>query len=332
MNDSYSPDRTEDSDLVLLSRFREDVASLTAEDYAAARRHVMDSTDHPALGGLHKHRRVITPLRLSVAAGVVALALLAPGLVGRLGPDVEPSASAAELLNSAADNTIHSADATMQPGQWLHVNFEDEGLDGEQSYGQNTETWVPYDRTGDWYYYRPTFDSLTPYIVAERGAFYGKSWLGPNTNAKDPYAFLTDLPRETRALRTYVYESSTGGNSPDDAALDFIDELLRSGVVPADLRASLYRVVATIPGVEVSGEVTAPEGGTGVAFSRYQPDDGTGYTRQLIVDPETGLFLGTKLITDNSGLTYSSYFDYEVVDEVPTHVRYAAQRTNWKSD
>ena len=134
---------------------------------------------------------------------------------------------------------------------------------------------------------RTTFSeqNIQPYpelLRARNGAFYGSSgwWIATD---------LSKLPRDPYRLLNSIYKQTVGqGQSVDGEALVFIADLLRTGVVPADLRAALYKAAAMIPGVTVTEGQANLDGRTGVAIGRLE--EGPAKTRQeLIIDPGTGL-------------------------------------------
>ena len=65
---------------------------------------------------------------------------------------------------------------------------------------------------------------------------------------------------------------------------------LRSGLVPADLRATLYAALTTLPAVEVDGHATDCEANPRLALVH---DDGPTRT-ELIIDPVDGAFAGER--------------------------------------
>jgi hypothetical protein len=58
------------------------------------------------------------------------------------------------------------------------------------------------------------------------------------------------LPRDPKALLDLIYSRTKGaGISPEVEALVTIADTLRTGIIPADLRASLYKAAALVPGI-----------------------------------------------------------------------------------
>ena len=67
-------------------------------------------------------------------------------------------------------------------------------------------------------------------------------------------------------------------------------DAVRSGLVPADLRAALYAALTALPAVEVNGHATDCEGNPRLALVH---DDGPTRT-ELIIDPVNGTFAGER--------------------------------------
>ncbi|NHB84626.1 hypothetical protein G7085_08450 [Tessaracoccus sp. HDW20] len=75
------------------------------------------------------------------------------------------------------------------------------------------------------------------------------SWQHPSP------AFLASLPRDVTQLRERLYEDSRGhGQDAHSEVFVYVADVLRSGLVPADLRSSLFGVLKSLPGIEVSEE------------------------------------------------------------------------------
>ncbi|MFT7836320.1 hypothetical protein Q5530_09220 [Saccharothrix sp. BKS2] len=67
-------------------------------------------------------------------------------------------------------------------------------------------------------------------------------------------------------------------------------EILRTGLVPADLRAQWYRAPALLDGVTAFEQGVTLDGRTGVAIGVESPLE----RRELIIDPATGDFIGER--------------------------------------
>lgn len=319
-----------DDDVEVLSAWRGTVASPSPEALTSVREQVLAAQDSLAVDAPQLKRRMLTPRRLAFAAVVAAVALLVPAAAGQLWPTSSAQAEAATLLESAADRAISSTDATLAPGQWLQVHtvgkfqYAIPKADGSMSAGwqapQVSTFWVPKDRSGDWYLHRTDYGSKTPNVVAEKGTFYGTAgpyWQEPSTR------WLDELTRDPGELRAKLMHDVT---NDDKEAFVYIADLLRSGIVPADLRASLFRVLATIDGVSIGDRRVTLDGQTGVAFAHNTDGE---FSQQVIIDPETGRFIGERYLDPAGEVTGSASTDYDVVDEVPASVRDTAQRTPW---
>jgi hypothetical protein len=304
--------RSRDRSLMAMQQFVHEAAP-KAND-AAAMADVADSAA-PSVLSARRARRMRIGLT-SVAAAAVVAALITGDVVGLAGWRGGATAQAAEVLNNAAQITIKTADPTVNPGQYLKIqstnvwsttSVEADGSSYEWLDTEKSEMYIPADRGAEWVWQRsgrvPTtfFDAKTKDFVASQniqphpellraasGAFYGSPG-GP---------FATDMstrPRDPYRLLNSIYKQTLGhGPSVDGEALVFIADLLRTGIVPADLRAALYKAAAMIPGVTITEGQANLNGRTGVAIGR---SEGSVTGRQeIIIDPETGQLIGERAI------------------------------------
>ncbi|MBT2598110.1 CU044_5270 family protein [Arthrobacter sp. ISL-72] len=251
----------------------------------------------------------------SLAAAAVLAALVAGDIVGLAGWRGSATADAAEVLNTAAETAITSADPVVNPGQYLRVkstnvwSTETWTEDGSKYQWLDTEKmdmYIPTDRTAEWVWLRSgrvptTFfdDKARNYVLeqgiqahsetlrAPKGEFYGQ-----------PGGILTTdmsvFPRDPYRLLNHIYIRTLGaGQSVDGEALVFIADLLRTGLVPADLRAALYKAAAMIPGVTITEGQANLDGRTGVAIGRTE---GTLSRQEIIIDPKTGQLIGERQV------------------------------------
>jgi hypothetical protein len=116
-------------------------------------------------------------------------------------------------------------------------------------------------------------------------------------------AWLATLPRDPAALLARIYHDTAGaGPDRDTEAFVTIGDVLRSGLVPADLRAALYRAAAWIPGVRLVDRTANLDGRPGVAVGRGNPG---GARDEIIFDREAGQFIGERSVS-NTGAVVSS--------------------------
>ncbi|MBT2550536.1 CU044_5270 family protein [Arthrobacter sp. ISL-65] len=255
-----------------------------------------------------------------LVGGIVAADVVLPGQSGA-------TAEAAEVLNNAAAATIQTSDPVVGPGQYLKIETTavysagSVAADGTQtSWLDKTggQVYVPADRKREWVWNREERVPLEssskaakaaaaeirkadqgrpkgqPSIVgilrAPGGAFYGNK---PTAIIGTPLTEAGSLPRDPRALLNIIQERTKGaGPSPEMEALITIADALRTGVIPADLRAALYKAAALIPGVTVVDKQATLNGKTGTAIGIQSPDGGA--RQEIIIDPVTGLMIGER--------------------------------------
>lgn len=298
-----------------------------------------------------KRRRAVHVRRtlvMTLAAAAVVVGLVMTDTIGVAGLRPGASAEAAELLDNAAVDTIRTADPVVRPGQYLaittdHVNLNSD-ISGDTQLrwldrGTDT-TYIPYDRHDEWSlvrspeepvdYFSPAAKTRALLQYASTRALYdGKNELirGRDGNFYGTPADEADfaaLPRDARVLLNRIYRTTLGqGQSPDGEALEWIAGQLRTGIVPADLRAAMYRAAALIPGVTVTEKETVLDGRTGVAIGRVEP--ATGARVEIVIEPQTGLMIGERRVATRTGygipagkVTESSAVTVKVVGTAPT--------------
>lgn len=288
----------------------------------------------------------------TAVAGSIIAALVMTNVLGLAGWRGGADAAAAAVLHEASVAAIASSDPVVGPGQYLRVDTAAVygasvfGADGQSaSYLTITEEqlYIPADRDDEWVWIRPlsrpyeTFgpeseeaaESSWQAVTAERGADAierlrapgGDFYSYPNSHASEQ---LDGLPRDPHRLLNHIYRSTIGqGPSPDGEALVWIADILRSGAVPADLRAAMYGAAAMIPGVTVTEGQANLNGRTGVAIGRLE--DANGIRQDLIIDPATGSLIGERQVLtrdDGSGFPVGTAIAWTavtttVVDSAP---------------
>ncbi|MET3368073.1 CU044_5270 family protein [Arthrobacter sp. M2012083] len=348
-------------DLELLREMRSDVGSAPAAALARGREKVMAKVQ-ASVASAPQRKATVSPIRFrrralfaSAAAallvgGIVLVDVIRPG-----GPGA--TAEAAEVLNNAAAATIQTSDPVVGPGQYLKIATKTvsgtggQAADLSQVRWQETSTsqmYVPADKSDVWVWNREPgmiLDSmneeakaLPDEIVKAQGAesdgqpefvgilrspggvFYGKE---PTVIVGTPLKEAASLPRDPRALLDLIYERTKGtGKSPDSEAFTAIADGLQTGVVPADLRAALYKAAALIQGVTVTDRHAMIDGRTGIAIGIASSGGVTG--ANIVIDPASGLVIGeqTVLFKDYPGypagtLTTWTSLRTSVVDVAP---------------
>ena len=285
-------------------------------------------------GGTRRRRTVTRRFVLAAAAaavlvgGIVVADVVAPA--GRPGATAE----AADVLNKAAAATIKTSDPVVKPGQYLKVDTKavygagaqmPDGSDGNWFYSTEDQLYVPADKSADWVWKRgpqvpmgfpdeetkafalklyeqrkaeqPPAGKFNPtaggLLRLKGGVFEGhERAVLIGTSLKDS----ASLPRDPQKLLDLIYERTKGaGKTPDIEAFVTIADGLRTGVVPADLRAAMYKAAALIPGVVMADKQATVDGRTGTAIGMPSPDGGG--RQDIIIDPSSGLVIGERNIT-----------------------------------
>ncbi|WP_433266018.1 CU044_5270 family protein [Actinosynnema sp. CS-041913] len=254
-----------------------------------------------------------------------------PGATTSVVPDVT-LLSAREMLNNAADaiKTVDPQLAPGQyryiaEHAWysrgvqhgVSVDAPDQTIKG-YTYLKETarEVWIPQDQTQDWLEKRswlpgvrwlggsiPQSEADEPRAMdtdtGERrgkcGDFFPKSQprkvCGDPTDWDSP-EFYTALPRDPEAIVEYLREATAHRGSAPATMFHWGVEILRAGLMPADLRASWYRALALLDGVTVYDAAVTLDGRTGTAIGIEDVHE----RRDLIVDPATGEFIGERTV------------------------------------
>ena len=265
--------------------------------------------------------------RILLAAAAATVGALA---VGQTSVTAQ-SAHAAGVLRSVADHSMTFVDLAPKPGQYLqvrtHANWGVSGVDqaGTMTHSMNVQTidvYVPGTPDEDWVLRRDWGDAHPvpmeiEVIRAKNGYFYG----GPWTLMTDEE--LDALPRDGQALYDHFNSQYQGGSaSRDENNFVRITDILRIGLIPADLRTGLYKALALIPGVNVSEQANF-DGKVGIAIGRTEPLR-AGQRAEMIIDPDTGLVIGERAIMTYAAFGFGSNevvghtaIDYRIVDKAP---------------
>lgn len=243
--------------------------------------------------------------KLAVAAAVAAAVVVAPTLT--LNGAAPVSQAAAAALNAAA--ILVQDDPQWTPGQfWKITTLEHQGKLGSSEHIK----YVPVDGIGLSYYSSGAVGNPSDFW---RGEDMSKSdegwWQMPSS------AFLASLPRDTAALRDRLYTDVVGhGTTLDGEAYVYVTDLFRSGVVPSDLQVALLRVLATVPGVEITSDSVTLDGRAGLGIGCVEPKgDGESVT-EIVLDTKTGQIIGERHLW-NGAVRYTTSSTRELVDAVP---------------
>jgi hypothetical protein len=308
------------NEIAELTRFRE-----AMPDDPAARMRARNRLVSRTLGSRPAPRTPRIRRRLVIAAAAAAV-VAAGGVVAvdslLIGDrPVGASAEAATLLRQAADAAIGSTDPAVGPDEYLRVTTMAvyASLTQDESFNEvgwleisTDELFMPGDPAAEWVLrrsprvpYRPEDAALAAehgvaggmegFTQRGAGAIGTGDWQSPTPE------FLAGLPRDPAELLDLIHrDAGDAGPSRDGEALVYVADVLRSGIVPGDLRAALFQAAALIPGVELVDDQANLNGRTGVAVGRYE--SANGQRQEIIFDPETGLVIGEREILVDHGI------------------------------
>ncbi len=319
--------------LETVQRFRADVPEPRPADVHEARRHfriaLAEATTRPAprRSTSWSSWKIRVPVMAGAAATLAAaLAIGAVGLPGT-GPTVNPAAAA--TLTATADAVADQPSTpVLEEGQFWYQRsvswrpaFDagpDAGPDAVQPEWRGTdERWTGLDGTlrilqGE--------EGSAEFDIDE--TFTGEP-LTLGTDVGGTMEEVAALPRETQELYDLV-EQTTRGMDGNDRPVNvqmfvLVRDLLREPLLPTDLRESLYRVAAQIPGVQVTEGVVDQLDRTGTAIWMVEGD--TELREEFIIDPATGAPLAERsLDADGSVVFETAIVEWGVVDSVDTRL------------
>jgi hypothetical protein len=290
-----------------------------------------------------RRRWIRVALAAGAAAVLVTIGLLVPSFVTKQNKPVN-SAGAISALNEAAVAALGATDEPVAPGQFRYIethswNTVFSGYDVYQDENLS-EVWVPAipdDPAQDWMLDRrptgnrvwidgseeqaredgtftdPVTGGITLRTTAPCGNFYGPGPCPREGSWQDPTpSFLAALPRDPAALFARLQADAPDNGRGNAELLVYAADALRTGMVPADLRAALYQTLARLDGVELVDQATNLDGRGGTAIGI---DDGQ-FRQDIIIDPSTGLFIGERevLTGDYDGAPDGTTFSYTAVD------------------
>jgi hypothetical protein len=190
--------------------------------------------------------------------------------------------------------------------------------------------WVPADRDAEWQWTRTRTgevrwisgdpatlppelgdlaEPMTEVLRAPGGRFYGEAipegWGNPTP------AFVAGLPRDPARLYDRLAVDAAGEPAPRWTTLDNAATALHTGLLPADLRAALCKALALVPGIRVVDGTADLDGRGGVGFG---VTDDYGFVHEIIVDPQTGRFIGERSTSPTGTELASTAVTVDVVD------------------
>ena len=261
---------------------------------------------------------------IAVAASVAALvaggAVLQTTTIG----GNRPATAVATELDAAADR-VTTTDPPLRAGQFRLIRVSsweggstttEDGKDLAWNEEHVYQTWVPANWADPWLQ-RLEYTGRRSWMVGTeaearklgvtfipRGVDVKRARCGGFTvaastacsrpgNWGDPTpAWMAELPRDPWLLYQRLRADSTRNSWGDAQLFVTASDALRTGLLPADLRAALYRAMAFIPGIEIADRAANLEGRVGIAYGVA-----TGVVRKdVVIDPRTGEFIGERAV------------------------------------
>lgn len=239
---------------------------------------------------------------LAIAALVAAL----PGIEGKNGRFGAGTASAAVVLQRAAQALDRQLWEPLQAGQYDYIRTAHGNGQSGPSSAQSTETdeaWIAADGSGRLVQHTSSGVVVIPFGSPERVRLTPQAWMmrepwtWPAGGTGIDYQQLIDLPTDTSALQRWIEaRATTAGPSTDAEAFTIVGDLLRDSPAPPQLRAALFRVVARLPGVVLVGPTSDQIGRAGVAVGYVNGNE----RDDLIFDPASGSLLGERTVSVGS--------------------------------
>lgn len=310
---------------------------------ADVRRRLLDAAMTEAIDAVPARRpRGRVRMLLAACAALVVTGLGYQSITASVG-----AAQAADVLGQAA---IHASDPPAKPSQYWEITrtgttwYSDEDHRGFLVRTTHIEYVAVDGRRPSWFVreqaqtIRQLFGPTPPAPMTWAA---GDSWTSnlspeqkPSWWSEPSPSWFASLPRDVDELRALLYADTEGhGNNHDDEAFIYVADVLRSGVVPADLRSALYNVLKTIPGTTVTErQVTMEDGRSGVAIGR---NDIFGSHNELVIDPKTGEVIGERSFMRlvpfvGEQLALSTGVERRLVNAIPLDVQRTAHRQTCK--
>ncbi|GLW09440.1 hypothetical protein Misp01_45690 [Microtetraspora sp. NBRC 13810] len=224
--------------------------------------------------------------RLAVAAAL-AVTVGTGVVVARDQPRTTPVASVSELGERAARAAYDDRGQVPSAGQWLYIRELQAPQSADGGYGVDVSR-------------RVVWEQWTSVDGKQVAALYPDGRLlvqgnHPGLGAADlgrapvtPESVLAMIRQKLEGME-WVVDGPQTPPSAEEQLFQAVYQLMGTQALPPEVRAALFRGLATIPGVRVATEVADADGRRGVAFSYT----GESARYDLILDPVDYRFLGT---------------------------------------
>jgi hypothetical protein len=242
-------------------------------------------------------RQTRTRPRWTIAACVGGLVAVGAAVVlARGGSNAVPPADAAAFLTQAADRALAEPVRPLRPGQFYYEKTRGSNVGTDAAGGSGTsEQWTSR-RSG-----RVLWNGHP--LTAFR-AFPGHPLTTPFGNRALTYPELLALPNDPEHLASVIRRASQppGPMGPVVAQFRTIDQLLSQSPwpIPAQLRASILRVAAAIPGLTIDHAAHDCAGRPAIAVTQVSRSYGGNRSSlapmraEMLFDPTTDAYLGDR--------------------------------------
>ncbi len=247
------------------------------------------------------------------AAAAASIALVATGInldrsSGVRGPEAAGAAALMRLSETAESTDVPGSGEIMYSksvGNYVQTSIAADGASTESLEHVVREVWVSPDRTWT--------------LREENNGKINTEHFGRSTPDSLFYDNSADLPEDFNALKPLLTDrAKEGGHSRNGELFTLATDALRETMAGKQLRSSLFRVVAEIPGVAALGDTPDLEGRIGLGF-RYTEKDGS--YQEAIFDPNSSAMLGFRWIAQNGTvMSDTANLTIERVTEVPESV------------
>lgn len=342
-------------DLATLRRMRPDLLDVSPDAVDSALRRARARLEvSPATGAPRRMtpgRAALTRRRtalVGLTATVAASAIVGTGIgVTHL---TAPESAAASTLHAAA----RAASASPRPsGSFTRVTTTENALGYATSDGSDYDegyvfpltsiTWIPEGVSGTWtreswsgpattFYggaaarraaaedYATSAHRDNPETERATGGDFTNGELGGTEAGTLTASDIADLPRDPQALTRRI-EAAPGdkGATSSEHVFDTISQLLRTGLVPADLRAGMFEALANLPEIVIADRQTTLDGRRGTALGL---NSAQGLERhEVIIDQVSGAYLGERTLQTKSegSIPAGTAIDSVSVTSTPTN-------------
>jgi hypothetical protein len=236
-----------------------------------------------------------------VAAGVTGVLVMSPAVLPAGDDAHAPAASAAAAVLEQAARSAQRLPALRVPrGSYVYTETTSVDHVGPDAEADPASTYKPGLTIRE---DRRTWESAygdRPGLVQAlyRPELPGAAWQDiPLDGPQGSGAYLRDLPTTTQAMTAYIYAHADGQNGRHADAFTAVGDLLRTGYVPPDRLAALFRAAGKIRGTTVVRGERDILGRPAVAVAWENPTASI----RLLFDPATFAYLGEKTVLTKTG-------------------------------